>query len=480
MKLLTLSNSCPRWDDGGLLPRSPGGLVPMLIALLTEHGGHWVFTAPPGSPTTGSTGSVPLDGDVWLHPVELDEKSRQQHYDTVSIGLLLGLLHYLHDTSRHPVVDSDMVDAWTGYEEVNRTYARRLSELADNTADELVLINDPHLMLVPEFYATRGERANRLAYFLGTPWCEPDYFSILPGWMRTRILESLLRCDVVGFHAGRWVEAFLACCRRYLPDVTIDGWTIGHRGRMTRMVAVPFPLDVDTVERVREEPATTRWQDRLTERADGRRILTRADRLDLWKNMTRGFLAYEAMLERRPELADECWFASVVTVPSRASARHDSYRLETEAVVRRINERFGRPGQEAVSLIQPGAGGDSRNCVIAALSLSDAALVNSTYDGLNLFAKEAALVLPDFASLLLSENAGVHEQLGKFAVTIDPFDINQTSAAIEAALDGLNTREGDPTPRRTLLHKESASRWLDAVFARDHLPGTTEHLDIAV
>lgn len=464
MKLLTLSNSCPRWDAGGLLPRSPGGLVPMLIALLTQHGGHWVFTAPPGSP---STGSVPVDGDVWLHPVELDETSRQQHYDTVSIGLLLGMLHYLHDTSRQPVVDSDMVEAWGGYEEVNRTYARRLGELAGNAADELVLINDPHLMLVPEYYAEQGERANRLAYFLGTPWCEPDYFSILPGWMRTRILASLLRCDVVGFHADRWVDAFLACCRRYLPGATIDGNTIRYRGGTTRMVAVPFPLDVDTVEQVREEPATTRWQGRLAELAAGRRILTRADRLDLWKNMTRGFLAYEAMLARRPELAGECWFASVATVPSRAAARHDTYRQETEAVVRRINERFGTPDREAVSLIYPGTGGDSRNCVIAALGMSDAALVNSTYDGLNLFAKEAALVLPDSATILLSENAGVHEQLGEFAVAIDPFDIDQTSAAMEAALDGRSTRTGDATARRALLREESAQRWLDAVFSRD-------------
>lgn len=474
MKLLTLSNSCPRWDAGGLLPRSPGGLVPMLIALLTEHGGHWVFTAPPGSP---STGSVALAGDVWLHPVELDERSRQQHYDTVSIGLLLGLLHYLHDTSRQPVVDRDMVDAWAGYEEVNRTYARRLGELADNSPDELVLINDPHLMLVPELYAARGERANRLAYFLGTPWCEPDYFSVLPGWMRTRILESLLRCDVVGFHAGRWVDAFLACCRRYLPGAVIDGWTVRHRGRTTRMVAVPFPLDVDTVERVRAEPATRRWQGRLAELADGRRILTRADRLDLWKNMTRGFLAYEAMLERRPELADECWFASVATVPSRAAARHDAYRQENEAVVRRINERFGRPGRDAVTLIYPGTGGDSRNCVLAALGMSGAALVNSTYDGLNLFAKEAALVLPDSASLLLSENAGVHEQLGEFAVAIDPFDIEQTSAAMAAALDGRGTRVGGAAARRALLREESAGRWLEAVF---DLPEATGRLGIAV
>jgi trehalose 6-phosphate synthase len=149
-------------------------------------------------------------------------------------------------------------------------------------------------------------------------------------------------------------------------------------------------------------------------------------------------------------------------------------------IVRRINERFGSPDREAVSLIYPGTGGDSRNSVIAALGMCDAALVNSTYDGLNLFAKEAALVLPDSASLLLSENAGVYEQLGRFAVPIDPFDIGGTSTAMEAALDGRSTRVGGAAGRRALLRAESAGRWLDAVFSPASLPGATGRLDIAV
>ena len=66
MKLITCSNSCPRWDGGSLLPRSPGGLAPMLVALLDEHGGDWVFTAPPAA---SPAGTVALDGDIRLHPL---------------------------------------------------------------------------------------------------------------------------------------------------------------------------------------------------------------------------------------------------------------------------------------------------------------------------------------------------------------------------------------------------------------------------
>jgi trehalose 6-phosphate synthase len=462
MRLITCSNSCPRWEDGRLLPRSPGGLVPMLIALLEEHGGHWIFTAPPG---LSADDRVPLEGNVELHPLQLDEQVRRQHYDTISIGLFLGMLHYLHDTSVQPMFDAELHAAWGGYESVNRAYAKRLAEIGENQAEECVLINDPHLMLVPEFLAEAGERRSRLTYFLGTPWCEPDYFCLLPGWLRTRLLESLLHCDIIGFHAERWVDAFLACCERFLPDARVSGRQVHYRGRVTTLVSTPFPLDVATLEGMRDEPATARWARRLSDLSGGRRMLVRADRLDLWKNLPRAFAAYEAMLDRRPELAAQAWFVAVTTTPTRATGRHLAYQELCDAMVTRINARFAAPGQEAVTIIYPGAAVDSRNSVVAALTMSQAALVSSTYDGLNLFAKEAALLLPDQASLLLSVNAGVHEQLGQFAVPLDPFDIDQMSTAME---DALSERPPGSTrlaeQRRAVLYEESNAAWLTSVF----------------
>lgn len=462
MRLLACSNSCPRWEDGRLLPRSPGGLIPMLIALFQEHGGHWIFTAPSGSehPT-----SVSIEGDVSLHPVQLTEALRHQHYDQISIALFLGLLHYLYDTSRQPVFDPAMRAAWHGYEHVNQVYADRLAALMDNDPDELILLNDPHLMLVPELLAARRpDRASGVTYFLGTPWCEPDYFSVLPRWLRTRLLESLLQCDVVGFHATRWADAFLACCARYLPEATVSGGTVQYRGRATDVVAVPFPLDVQTLEEMRDEPATGWWRERLARLAQGRRSLVRADRLDLWKNIPRGFAAYEAMLAQSPELADECWFGAVVTVPSRAAERHEAYRTACEEAVARINERFARPGRQAVSLVYPDR--DSRHCVVAALRDADGAVVNSTYDGLNLFAKEAALLLDDSGTLLLSENAGVYQQLRPYAIGLDPFDLEQTAVAMRQAATAPNPAAGpghSGPDRRALLRQEGVRQWLKAV-----------------
>jgi trehalose 6-phosphate synthase len=61
-------------------------------------------------------------------------------------------------------------------------------------------------------------------------------------------------------------------------------------------------------------------------------------------------------------------------------------------------------------------------------------LVNAVYDGLNLVAKEGPLVNERDGVLVLSENAGAHEELAEWAVSINPFDIAGQADALHTAL----------------------------------------------
>ena len=62
-------------------------------------------------------------------------------------------------------------------------------------------------------------------------------------------------------------------------------------------------------------------------------------------------------------------------------------------------------------------------------------LVNAIFDGLNLVAKEAPLVNERDGVLILSENAGAHEELGDWALTVNPFDVAGQAEAIHRALE---------------------------------------------
>jgi trehalose 6-phosphate synthase len=213
------------------------------------------------------------------------------------------------------------------------------------------------------------------------------------------------------------------------------------------------------------QPPTEQWRETLTRRAGGRQIITRVDRLDLWKNVVRGFAAYEALLERSPRHADNLWFCAIVTPPRLQTDRHKRYQAMCEDAAQRINDRFPA-GREAVSLIYPDDATSQRHRAVAALTLASATLVNPTYDGLNMVAKEAVVVNPR-APLLLSTNAGAFPQLAPLAIPIQPFDVASTADALEEAVDD---RHGPAAPAADAcvraVRAENPMEWLQAILAQ--------------
>jgi trehalose 6-phosphate synthase len=461
VRLIVCSNSAPRLqDESVLVPRTPGGLVPLLVALLEEEGGDWVCTVPPGE-TALTDHPVRLSGHLTLRPVRISEEVQEQHYLTIGVRLMLWLFHYLLDTSREPLFDAEFEEAWEGYEAVNRAYADRLSTM-DDQADVQLLINDYHLFLVPEMLSHGPRRAGRMTYFHGLPWCEPQYYAVMPPPIRDRILESLLACDVVGFHDSRWADAFMRCCARFLPSCQVGDREVTYRGKSSRIAVTPFPLDVDTLTRMTKDPRTVDWRKRLDALSQGRRIVARADRLDLWKNHLRGFAAYRTLLESDPTLARRWWFCAVTTVPTRTTERSREYQSRCEAMVAEINDTFGTREYPAVSLVYPDLAA-SRHCVTAALSQADIVLVNPTIDGMNLVAKEA-LFLAEERPVLLSVNAGAYEQVAAHVTPLQPFDVPATATAIHKAMRAAQESRADTATRRedliALLAGTGPAGWL--------------------
>jgi trehalose 6-phosphate synthase len=466
MHLLVCSNSGPaRLRDPGehLRAGAVGGLLPHLLSLLAT-GGEWFFTDAESGPPWPERAQR-----IGLHPIRVAERERRLHYESVSIETLLWLFHYLHDTATGPVFDAGFHQAWAAYQRVNERFAEHLAAAADGD-ETVVLVNDYHLLLVPGMLSRlRRPAGTRIVYSHQVPWCEPDYFGVLPGSVREPLLASLLSCDTVVFHASRWLESFARCCDRYLPAARLTtGPVVEYRDRATRLVAAPLPLDAGNVLRLQSAEAAERWRRRLDELSGGRRLLVRMDRLDLWKNHPRGFAAWEELLRRRPALAGEVWFLCLVARPRYRSRRHQTYELACRAAVAAINEAAGRRGRpEPVSLLFPSDAGGTRERGIAALSQASAVLVNPTYDGLNLVAKEAA-ALGETSAILLSRTAGAYEQLAPAVTPLDPFDVSGTADALEAAIvEGARAEAVRAADVRRRVRMEDAGTWLKAVLGRE-------------
>ena len=95
-----------------------------------------------------------------------------------------------------------------------------------------------------------------------------------------------------------------------------------------------------------------------------------------------------------------------------------------------MNDRFGGDGWQPVDLQVA----DDFPQSVAAYKQFDVLLVNAVYDGLNLVAKEGPLVNGRDGVLVLSENAGAHDELGEWALTVNPFDISGQADALYEAL----------------------------------------------
>ena len=92
--------------------------------------------------------------------------------------------------------------------------------------------------------------------------------------------------------------------------------------------------------------------------------------------------------------------------------------------------------------------------------------VNAVYDGLNLVAKEAPLVNTRDGVLVLSENAGVHEELGSWALSVNPFDV---AGQADALLQALTMDERERARRAEAIcehvRANDVSVWLEALLA---------------
>ena len=98
---------------------------------------------------------------------------------------------------------------------------------------------------------------------------------------------------------------------------------------------------------------------------------------------------------------------------------------------------------------------------MAALRNFDVLLVNPVYDGLNLVSKEGALVNRNNGVIVLSENAGSHEELHPHVLSVNPFDIEATADAIYRGLVmGVEEKRRRNEGARDVVRTNDISRWI--------------------
>jgi len=362
-----------------------------------------------------------------LRLVAHDPDAYAAFYNVAANPTLWFVQHALVDELAEPV-GAAFERAWDeGYAVVNAAFAHAVLEELERHPDAAVFFQDYHLYVAPRLVRERAPDA-ALMHFVHIPWQEPAAWLALPGRVRVAIHDGLLANDVVGLHTERWRRAFLACCEAFL-DARPAAGSVEHDGRATRVEAHPISLDPAEFRALAASGPVLEAERRLAaERPE--LLVLRVDRTDPSKNVVRGFEAYGLLLERHPELHGRVQFLALLDPSRQDIPEYVAHAAAIDRAARAVNERFGREGWRPVVLRVE----DDIAASVAAYKQYDVLFVNPVFDGLNLVAKEAPLVNERDGVLVLSENAGACEELGDWAIRVDPLHVEAQAAALHEAL----------------------------------------------
>jgi len=458
--LIVLSHRGPfrftREDDGTFTTtRGAGGVVSALTPLLLEpvHNSTWVAAAMTADDTEaqaeGATKGLGLD----LHLIDIDPTVHRMHYDVISNGVLWFLVHGMFDHARRPRFDLRFRDAWEAYVQVNQAFADAVANIAPD--GDIALVQDYQLALVPALL--RAQRPDlRIVHFMHTPFCDAQTARVLPTDIGEQLLGALAS-GPTGFHTARWAQAYQRSARELL----------GRRAAVHTPFTASLGPDVEALE---ETAASSDARDRaaaLADRVGERLVILRTDRVEPSKNIVRGFLAYDRLLEARPGVRGRVVFVAMVYASRQGLPEYLAYANEVEQVVARVNERWATRDWTPIILDQ----GDDFARSIAGLQRYDVLFVNPIRDGLNLVAKEGPALNRRDGVVCLSREAGAYDELRSAVLPVHPFDIEQMAVALDDALAMPRGERAAMAARlRTLAVARTPRHWLDDLLAQagDH------------
>ncbi|QKX53780.1 uncharacterized protein TRUGW13939_00860 [Talaromyces rugulosus] len=429
-RLLLVSNRLPitiRRSEGGKyeFSMSSGGLVTGLSGLAKTTTFQWYgwpgLEVPENEVDTVKTRLREEYGAV---PVFIDDQLADRHYNGFSNSILWPLLHY------HPGEIVFDEAAWDSYKEANSLFAQTIAQEARD--GDLVWIHDYHLMLLPEMLRMQlqalGKKNIKIGFFLHTPFPSSEIYRVLP--VRTDLLKGLLYCDLIGFHTFDYARHFLSSCSHLLNLATTPN-SVQFGGQSVAVGA--FPIGIDP-EKFLDGLKTPKVQSRIASleaKFQGMKLMVSVDRLDYIKGIPQKLHAFEVFLSNHPE-----WVGKVVLVQVAVPSRQDveeyqNLRAVVNELVGRINGRFGTVDYMPIHFMHKSVNFDE---LLALYAVSDACVVSSTRDGMNLVSFEyIASQQKRQGVLILSEFAGAAQSLNG-SLVVNPWNTEDLAKAYHQAV----------------------------------------------
>lgn len=435
--------------DGKIIYRdkkSPNGIVPTLKSFFANaESSTWIAWKQVASKQQANFEErIVMEGGSESCQVRRIPLTAQQVKDFYHITAKEAFWPILHSFPEHFTYESS---DWDNFKHINQLFADAACE--DAAEDALIWIHDYNLWLTP--YYIRQKLPNvKIAFFHHTPFPAADVFNILH-W-RQAIVDSLLCCDLCGFHIPRYVENFVSVARSLRevevaqrgpvrsafvphgqalaePEMTTQ---LRYQGRTVNLDAFPVGTNPQYIADVVNSPEV---QDRVAHvRNDigDNKLIVSAGRVDYVKGAKEMLLCYERLLERRPELQGKVNLIMTAVKAASGMRVYKTAQSQIEQLVGKINGRFSKLNWTPIVLFtEPVPFHD----LMAFYKTADIAWIPPLRDGLNLVAKEyISAHQGQDGVLILSEFTGSAVELPD-AILTNPYSDKHMDECLDRALD---------------------------------------------
>jgi len=266
---------------------SPNGIVPTLKSFFgSVDRGAWVaWKLAEDTSNPGFERVVEISdsyGDYSVSRLPLTAEQVRDFYHVTSKEAFWPILHNFRERYNYDPVN------WPNFREVNWAFAEAAA--AEAAPGAVVWVHDYNLWLVPG-YLRQMRPDVRISFFHHTPFPAADMFNVLP-W-RKEIVESLLACDVIGFHIPRYASNFVsvACSLmdvdeivrvRVDEDFIAEGTALTertvptqlvHNGRKVHISTAGVGVDVDYILKQAGRPETAEQIAAIREEMGDRQLI---------------------------------------------------------------------------------------------------------------------------------------------------------------------------------------------------------------
>ncbi|SFJ93218.1 glucosylglycerol-phosphate synthase [Celeribacter neptunius] len=453
--------------------KSPNGIVPTLKSFFGRvDKGAWIAWKHADDPANPDFERVIEIDDAYgkytVSRLPLTPEQVTSFYHVSSKEAFWPILHGFKERYNYDPVD------WPTFREVNWAFAEAAA--AEAAEGAVVWVHDYNLWLVPGYLRTLRPDV-KISFFHHTPFPNADIFNVLP-W-RKEILESLLACDVVGFHIPRYVNNFVSAARSLLEVETLKRekvkpelasetsalseqsvvTEVGFDGRTVRLQASPVGVDVEYIEQLASSDKTAaKVKEIKQEIGDGQLILS-VGRTDYTKGGIEQLESFERLLESRPDLRGKVRLMHVSVAANSNMTAYEEIQRDLEHLAGKINGRYGSFEWQPIALISRPVPFED---LVAYYRAADVAWITPLADGMNLVCKEYCAARTDEDGVLvLSEFAGAAVELAA-AVPANPFSHKSMDGAIQFALDlPLEERRGRMISNRKMVKLQDIRFWAE-------------------